>query len=76
MYVYTTYKASVSPGSVEQFIIISSSCYNGSLLTWTVVRLTAPKFKPLIFPVSGFALSNVTNIYIFIILYDFCLLPA
>jgi hypothetical protein len=30
--------------------INSSSCYNGSLVTWTVVSLTAAKFKPLIFP--------------------------
>jgi hypothetical protein len=55
--------------------IISSSCYNSSLVMWTVVCLTAAKFKPLIFPVSGFALSNGANIFIFMILYDFCLLP-
>jgi hypothetical protein len=30
--------------------------------TSTVVCLTAAKFKPLVFPVSGFALSNVANI--------------
>jgi hypothetical protein len=34
--IYNIYKASVNPG------------YNGSLLTWTVVCLTAAKFKPLI----------------------------
>jgi hypothetical protein len=56
--------------------IISSSCYNSSLFTWTVVYLTAAKFKPLIFTVSGFALSNVANICIFMILYDFCLLTG
>jgi hypothetical protein len=28
--------------------IISCSCYNGNLVTWTVVCLTATKFKPLI----------------------------
>jgi hypothetical protein len=38
--------------------------------------MTAAKFKPLIFPVSGLALSYVTNIFISIILDDFCLLPA
>jgi hypothetical protein len=38
--------------------------------------MTATKFKPLIFSVSGFALSNVVNILIFMILDDFCLLPA
>jgi hypothetical protein len=36
--------------------------------------MTAAKFKPLIFSVSGFALSNVANILIFMILDDFCLL--
>jgi hypothetical protein len=56
--------------------IISSSCYNSSLVIWTVVCLTAAKFKPLIFPLSGFALSNIANICIFMILYDFCLFPA
>jgi hypothetical protein len=56
--------------------IISSSCYNSSLVTGMVVCLTATKFKPHIFLVSGFALSNVANIFIFMILYDFCLFPA
>jgi hypothetical protein len=32
--------------------------------TWTVVHTTAAKFKPLVFPVSGLALSNVANILI------------
>jgi hypothetical protein len=35
--------------------------------TWTVVGLSAAKFKPLIFPVSGFSLSNCTYIWIFMI---------
>jgi hypothetical protein len=40
--------------------------------------MIAAKFKPLIFSVWGLALSNVANIFIFIfmILDDFCLLPA
>jgi hypothetical protein len=38
--------------------------------------MTAAKFKPLTFSVWGFALSNGTNIVIFMILDDFCLLPA
>jgi hypothetical protein len=38
--------------------------------------MTASKFKPLIFSVSGFALSNIANIFILMILDDFCLLPA
>jgi hypothetical protein len=58
----------------RSYPIISSSYYNSSLVSWTVVWLTAGKFKPLIFPVSGFALSNVANIFIFMILYDFFLL--
>jgi hypothetical protein len=29
--------------------ILRILCYNGSLVTWTVVRLTTTKFKPIIF---------------------------
>jgi hypothetical protein len=52
--VYTIY---IRPLSVQaQYSrscpIISSSCYNSSLVTWTVVWLTAAKFKLLIFSVS------------------------
>jgi hypothetical protein len=35
--------------------------------------MPAANFKPLIFSVWGLALSNVTNIFIFMILDDFCL---
>jgi hypothetical protein len=45
-------------------------------VTWTVVTWTATKFRPLIFSVSGFALSYTENIFILMIFYDFCLLPA
>jgi hypothetical protein len=58
----------------------SRSCQNlryySSLDTWTVVRLNAAKFKPLIFSVSGFVLPYIADISIFMILYNFCLLPA
>jgi hypothetical protein len=37
--------------------IYSSFRYNSTLVTWTVVCLTAAKFKPLIFSKSGFAFS-------------------
>jgi hypothetical protein len=50
--------------------------YGARLDTWTVVHMTAAKFKPLIFSVTGFAVSNVANIFLFMILDDFCLLPA
>jgi hypothetical protein len=51
MYVYTTYTRplSVQAQYSRKCPIISSSCYNSSLVTWTVVSLTAAKFKPLIF---------------------------
>jgi hypothetical protein len=42
--------------------IINGSCYNGSIFTWTFLGLTTTKFKPHVFPVSGFNLSNVANI--------------
>jgi hypothetical protein len=72
MYVYTTHTRPLS----VQAQYISSSCYNSSLVSWMVVCLTTAKFKPLIFTVSGFALSNVAKLCIFVTLYDFCLLPA
>jgi hypothetical protein len=38
----TTHKSSVSPGFAKQIIpILRILCYNGSLVTWIVVRLTA-----------------------------------
>jgi hypothetical protein len=51
-------------------------CYNGSLVIWTVVSLTTAKFKPLIFPMSAFTFSYSANMFILMILYDLCLLPA
>jgi hypothetical protein len=41
--------------------IINCSCYNGSLLTWTVVCLTAAKFKPLIFPIIDLLCPFITH---------------
>jgi hypothetical protein len=38
--------------------------------------LTTAKFKPLISSMSGFTLSHTANMFILMILYDFCLLPA
>jgi hypothetical protein len=39
----------------------SSSHYNGSLDTWTVLRLAASKFKPLLFSVLVFALPYIAD---------------
>jgi hypothetical protein len=33
-------------------------------------------FKPLTLSMSGFALSYTVNVFILMILYDFCVLPA
>jgi hypothetical protein len=52
---------------------LKSSSGHISLITLMVIRLTTPKFKPLIFSVSGFALTNILNMCIFT---DLCLLPA
>jgi hypothetical protein len=57
-------------------LLTNSSRHNGNLDTWTFVHMTAAKFKPLIFPVLGFSLSNIANIFILMILNDFWLLPA
>jgi hypothetical protein len=43
---------------------ICSLRYKSSLATWTVVRLTAAKFKPLIFSVLGFALPYIADTHI------------
>jgi hypothetical protein len=40
------------------------------------MSLTTAKFKPLIFSMFGFTLSYTTNMFILMILYDFCLLSA
>jgi hypothetical protein len=44
--------------------------------TWTVVQVTAAKFKRLLFSVCCFALSNIAYIFIFVIMNDFCLSSA
>jgi hypothetical protein len=50
----------------------------GSLSYLTALSLTATKFKPHAIStcMSGFALSYAANMFILMILYDFCLLPA
>jgi hypothetical protein len=46
--------SSVGPGFAKQIMpILRILCYNGNLVTWTVVSLITAKFKPLFF----FALS-------------------
>jgi hypothetical protein len=46
------YKSLVSPGFAKQIMSVARIlCYNGSLVTWTVVSLTTAKCKPLIFSV-------------------------
>jgi hypothetical protein len=42
----------------------------------TVISLTAAKYKPLIFSLSGVALPDVVNIFFSRFLCYFCLLPA
>jgi hypothetical protein len=44
--------------------------------TWTVVHMTATKFKTLTFFVWGFALPIIAYIFIFMIMNDFCLSSA
>jgi hypothetical protein len=56
--------------------INSSPGYNGSFVTWTVIRMTATKFQPLTFSVTGFTLYIIANILSFMILNGSSLLPA
>jgi hypothetical protein len=55
--------------------ILRILCYNGSLVTWTVVSFTTAKFKPLCLASP----CSITNMFILMISYDFCFkrqLPA
>jgi hypothetical protein len=67
----------VSPGfskRIMPFLLIL--CYNYSLVTWMVVCLTAAEFKRHTFSMSIFALSYAANMFILMILYEFCLSQA
>jgi hypothetical protein len=59
-HIYTVYTRPLSiRAQYSRLCPISGSLrYNGRLVTWTVVCLTAAKFKPLVFSVTGFALSK------------------
>jgi hypothetical protein len=47
------YTSPLSSGfGMQNVYILRTLCYNGSLVTWTVVSLTTVKFKPLIFLLS------------------------
>jgi hypothetical protein len=76
MFLFALYTSPLSVQALQSRSRLSYLCFNGSLVTWTVVSLTAAKFKHLIFSMSVFALSYATNMFIHIILYDFWLLPA
>jgi hypothetical protein len=77
LFLFIIYKSSVSTGVAKRFVpILRIICYNGSLVTRSVVSLPTAKFKPLIISMSGFTLSYTPNMFILMILYDFCLLPV
>jgi hypothetical protein len=63
---------STSPLSVQALQSRSCLSYLVIIVTLTVVSLTTAKFKPLIFSVSGFALSYAANMFVLMILYDLC----
>jgi hypothetical protein len=71
---FALYTISLSVQALQSRSCLSYVCDNGSIVTWTVVSLSIAKFKPLIFSVSGFALSYAENMFILMILYVFCLL--
>jgi hypothetical protein len=65
IYVHTWILLSVEAQHTRLCPVIISSRYNDSLVTWTVVSLATAKFKPLIFPMLGFAFSSIANNCIF-----------
>jgi hypothetical protein len=71
------YKSFVNTGFAKQIMaVLRILLYNGSLVTWTVVSSTTANFSTLIFSMSGFAFSYTANMFILMILYNFCLSPA
>jgi hypothetical protein len=59
-------KSSVCPDFAEQIMpILLILCYNGTLVTWTVVSLVTAMFKPLIFSMAVLALSYAANMFIY-----------
>jgi hypothetical protein len=71
-YVYTIYAKPAQAQYSRSCSIICSLHYKSSLNTWTVLRLTTTKPKPLKFSMSRFALPYIAGISITMILYDFC----
>jgi hypothetical protein len=68
------YKIYTGPPSLQAHCsrlcpISSSFRYNSTLVTWTVVYLTAAKFKPLILSMSGFSLPNIANIFVIMVVW-------
>jgi hypothetical protein len=57
----------VSPGIAQQ--VMPAVYTSGSLDTWTIVCLTATKFKPFVFPMLGFVFAYVSDIHIIVTLY-------
>jgi len=65
----------ISPDIVQHAMPILV-CTHGSLDIWTIIRLTATKFKSFMFSVLNFTFSYAANIRIIMILYDFRLFPT
>jgi hypothetical protein len=72
---YSIYKPSASPG-FPKYIMRILLFYATTVASSLERSYLNTKFKPLIFSMSGFALSCTANMFILMILYDFCLLPA
>jgi hypothetical protein len=77
IFLYTTQKSYVSTDFAKQIMpFLRILCYKGSLVIWTVISLTTPKFTPLIFSISGVTLTYTANMFILMILYKLCLSPT
>jgi hypothetical protein len=64
------HKSSVSTGFTEQIMpMLRILCYNGTVVTGTVVSLTTSKFKPLVVSTSGFTLFYTEIMFTLIICY-------
>jgi hypothetical protein len=72
----TIYESSVNAAFATQSCLSYVSYATTEAYSLERSKLDHRKFEPLIFSVSGFALYYAGNMFILIILCDFCLLPA
>jgi hypothetical protein len=77
LHLYKTYRGFLSTKACASGYALSYvTTLKLQLVSWTLVGLTAAKFKPLIHLMTGFSLSNTMYIWICLVYDSFCLCPV